>query len=165
MYEKLSFLPEPTPDASGAHYLPFKEAPKARDVVRCAECHKPRVVHSPSKTDREQDALLRRMKEENLYVCGDPMADDSGLVTLRASNCTSDVEIAYYSSGFSKVVPPVCCYCGTEDELLDDNYVYIQDMYTKFSKVRPLCKLCHGNGRVAKTWGKKFIKKRRIWND
>ncbi|XP_052786977.1 uncharacterized protein LOC128222142 [Mya arenaria] len=115
MYEKLSFLPEPTPDASGAHYLPFKEATKARDVVRCVECRKPRVVYSPSKTDREQDALLRRMKEENLYVCGDPMADDSGLVTLRASNCTSDVEIAYYSSGFSKVVPPVCCYCGTED--------------------------------------------------
>ncbi|WAQ96533.1 hypothetical protein MAR_029223, partial [Mya arenaria] len=54
MYEKLSFLPEPTPDASGAHYLPFKEATKARDVVRCVECRKPRVVYSPSKTDREQ---------------------------------------------------------------------------------------------------------------
>ncbi|WAR14853.1 hypothetical protein MAR_004958, partial [Mya arenaria] len=42
------------------------KAPKARDVVRCAECRKPRVVYSPSKTDIEQDALLRRMKEENL---------------------------------------------------------------------------------------------------
>jgi len=90
------------------------------------------------------------------------MADDSDLVTLRAINCTSDVEIAYYSSGFSKVLPTVCCYCGTEDELLDDKHVYIQDMYTHFSKVHPLCKLCHGNGRVAKTWGKEFIKKRRM---
>jgi hypothetical protein len=25
VFEKLSFLPEPTPDASGAHYLPFEE--------------------------------------------------------------------------------------------------------------------------------------------
>jgi len=59
-----------------------------------------------------QYALLRRMKEENMYVCGDPMADDSDLVTLMAINCTSDVEIAYYSSDFTKVVSPVCCYCG-----------------------------------------------------
>lgn len=36
------------------------QAPKARDVVRCAECRKPRVVYSPSKTDREQVTIVKK---------------------------------------------------------------------------------------------------------
>jgi hypothetical protein len=84
-----------------------------------------------------QDAVLRRLK---IYVCGDAITDINGLVTLRAINCQSDVEIAYYSSSFSRIAPTVCCYCGTEDNLLDDNNIYIQELYTKFSKVRPSVK-------------------------
>ncbi|XP_045162284.2 uncharacterized protein LOC123527081 [Mercenaria mercenaria] len=197
VYNRLSFLPEPTPDVSGEHYLPFEEvygksqtldkyrpsakhgdfeddlieedkknrdilkAQKVRDVIKCGECNKPRLVYSSSRTERAQDAYLHRVKEDRLYICGDQLEENCGLFMQRTINCNSDISISYYSPNCSRWTVAVCCYCGSPDNIMDDNEPYIQDLYTKYSKVRPLCHPCRTAGKDAKTWGQKFIKKRK----
>ena len=106
-----------------------------------------------------QDAVLRRTKEANQYVCGDELPDVD-LIVRRSLNCATDIELGYYSATCRKFTKPVCCYCGSDEGLLDDNNDYISDLYTKYSQVRPLCACCHGKGYEAKTWGQKFVKKR-----
>ena len=56
-------------------------------------------------------------------------------------------------------MPPVCLYCGTDNDLQDDNDDYIVNCYENYSVVRPICKECRSSGHEAGTWGKKFFKK------
>ncbi|WAR21142.1 hypothetical protein MAR_015116 [Mya arenaria] len=121
MFRRLSFLPEPIPDESGKHYSPFREAQKVRDVIKCGDCNKPRL-----------DAYMRRLKEDRLYICGDQLEEGSDLFMQRALNCTTDIEIPYFSPNYRALA--VCCYCDDENNFMDDNKPYIQELYTKAGK-------------------------------
>ncbi|KAK3095270.1 hypothetical protein FSP39_012504 [Pinctada imbricata] len=135
------------------------KAPKARDIIKCGECQKPRLIYSSSKLSRDEENALRRLKEENSYTCGDEIDSSLGFVVRRCISCVSSVEIAYYSAHLKSYVPPVCVYCGSEDDLMDDNEEYIIQLYAHYSTIRPLCHACRGTGLEAKTWGRKFFKK------
>ncbi|XP_052780079.1 uncharacterized protein LOC128217176 [Mya arenaria] len=199
LFDRLSYLPEPTPDDSGEHYLPFSDVfgkpltrdkyrpsskkhgdfdeesedhdkqnrdifkvEKVRDAVLCGECHKPRCVFSANKLDRQQEEALQNIKACQTYTCGDQLEEAPGLYVRRCVSCISDVEISYFSAKCRHYLPPVCVYCGNTGELLDDNDLYIADLYGKYSVVRPLCSTCRGSGKDAKTWGiKKFVKKQK----
>ena len=102
--------------------------------------------------------MLLRMKEED-YVCGDAIPADSGLVIRRSLSCGTDIETAYYAAASTcrHILPNVCIYCGTADDLLDDNDPYIADLYELYSVVRPICRGCKERGHEAKTWGKRFF--------
>ena len=108
-----------------------------------------------------QDAICLRLKEENYYECGDGLPDDSGLVTRRSLACTSEIEINYYAHSVRSFLPPCCVYCGSLDNILDNTHEYIEKLLLDFSCVRPLCESCRGRGLDAKTWGRKFFKKRK----
>ncbi|KAK3084947.1 hypothetical protein FSP39_021903 [Pinctada imbricata] len=135
------------------------KAPKARDIIKCGECQKPRLIYSSSKLSRDEENALRRLKEENSYTCGDEIDSSLGFVVRRCISCVSSVEIAYYGAHLKSYVPPVCVYCGSEDDLMDDNEEYIIQLYAHYSTIRPLCHACRGTGLEAKTWGRKFFKK------
>ncbi|KAK3092298.1 hypothetical protein FSP39_000976 [Pinctada imbricata] len=132
---------------------------KARDVVKCMDCLKPRLVFCNSKLSPSQEEILNQMTLD--YICGDGTPEDSGLFMRRCITCSSDIEVSYYSAGLRTYLPPICIYCGSDDKLLDDNDPYIQDLHEKYSVVRPLCTICHSNGKDGKTWGCKFFKKPR----
>ncbi|CAC5366418.1 unnamed protein product [Mytilus coruscus] len=133
---------------------------KSRDVILCSECFKPRCVYSNTKMTREQDGILLRIKEDDNYTCGDAFPEDSGLFVRESLSCNSEVEINYFGAAMRHFVPPCCIYCGKTEDLLDDEDDYIQNLYTMFSVVRPLCKTCRTSGKEAKTWGEKFFAKR-----
>ncbi|KAK3092075.1 hypothetical protein FSP39_024978 [Pinctada imbricata] len=110
---------------------------KARDVVKCMDCLKPRLVFCNSKLSPSQEEILNQMTLD--YICGDGTPEDSGLFMRRCITCSSDIEVSYYSAGLRTYLPPICIYCGSDDKLLDDNDPYIQDLHEKYSVVRPLC--------------------------
>ena len=78
-----------------------------------------------------------------------------------AVGCTSDIELTYYGSGAKTFLPPVCVYCGSEENLLNDYDDYITRLCETYSVVRPLFNQCRTKGLDAKTWGAKFHKKRK----
>jgi len=105
---------------------------------------------------------MQNIKVCGLYVCGDQIEGSPGLFVRRCVSCSSEVEVAYFSAKCRHYLPPVCIYCGSSSDLLDDNNPYFAELYQKFSTVRPLCSVCHQSGKEAKTWGaKKFVKKPR----
>lgn len=104
-----------------------------------------------------QEVSLRRAKEEAAYTCGDDI-NREGLVVRRSVSCNSNIE-TYYSVNLRNFLPTVCLYCGTEDNLLDDNDDYIVHCYQNYSIVRPICRQYRSSGHEAGTWGKKFFKK------
>ncbi|XP_033730726.1 uncharacterized protein LOC117320173 [Pecten maximus] len=140
------------------------KAGKARDIIICGECSKPRVVYSGNKMSREQDAHLRRIKEAGTFTCGENFPEEFGFIIRKCLHCTTEVEVAYYSASMRAFVPSCCLYCGTQDEneLLGDSDPYIENLMEQFSSVRPICKTCREKGLEAKTWGRQFVKKRKV---
>lgn len=128
---------------------------KVRAVIQCTECQKPRCIYVASKPTVPQLRAITRVKEELGYMCGSQLFDDehefhSLVITRQAIGCSSHVETVYYSS--TTVSFPDCCfYCGTQEMLIDDQY--ISDLKKKFAVVRPLCSLCRDSDKQAKMWG------------
>ena len=71
----------------------------------------------------------------------------------RASKSDDGVVLCY--------LPPVCCHCGVEDNLLDDFSEYVEEIREELGVVRPICHGCRHAGKDAKTWGQKVFKKRK----
>ncbi|KAK3106649.1 hypothetical protein FSP39_024523 [Pinctada imbricata] len=134
---------------------------KARDVLYCGECSKPRIVYSNSKLDRAQEEILKQIQENGGYTCGCGVPEDCGLVVRKCLTCASEVEVIYYSGNLKHFLPPCCIYCGDREHLLDDSDEYIEQLYEDYSVIRPLCASCRDKGLDAKTWVKKFFKKRK----
>ncbi|WAR05775.1 hypothetical protein MAR_021144, partial [Mya arenaria] len=198
LVDRLSYLPEPTPDDSVFRYcLSFAQnvfgkpltrdkyrpslkkhgdfdeeseeddkqnrdifkVEKVRDAVLCGECHKPRCVFSAKTLDRQQLFEIKHYLKRKPSRTSRPAKHIPVGINWRkhldcmSVSCISDVEISYFSAKCRHYLPPVCVYCGNTGELLDDNDLYIADLYGKYSVVRPLCSTCRGSGKDAKTWG------------
>ncbi len=54
-------------------------------------------------------------------------------------------------------MPPVCCHCGEEEDLLDDFDEYVEDMKEKYSVVRPIYRACR---RAGKDLGSKVLQEK-----
>lgn len=125
------------------------------ELSSSAQCQKPRCIYVASKPTVPQLRAITRVKEELGYMCGSQLFDDehefhSLVITRQAIGCSSHVETEYYSS--TTVSFPDCCfYCGTQEMLIDDQY--ISDLKKKFAVVRPLCSLCRDSDKQAKMWG------------
>lgn len=132
---------------------------KVRSSISCVECGKPRCIYTPKSLTPAQESQLQQLKDELWYVCGDPLDENSPFVARRAISCSTVIEPNYYSAPC--YLPPVCCQCGNDDDLLGDFSEYMQQMSEQWSVVRPLCQDCHARGKESTTWGRKFFKKRR----
>ena len=108
-----------------------------------------------------QEEQLRQLRISRDYLCGDGAPENSEFCVKRCLSCSSEVETTYYSASLRHFLPPVCIFCGKEDGLLNDDVPYMEELYANFSTVRPLCEHCRGQGKEAKTWGRKFFKKPR----
>lgn len=106
-----------------------------------------------------QDGILLRIKEDDNYTCGDAFPEDSGLLVPESLSCNSEVEINYFGAAMRHFAPPCCIYCGKTEDLLDDQDDYIQNLYTMFSVVRPLCKPVELKEKKLKHGGKSFLQK------
>ncbi|XP_060064184.1 uncharacterized protein LOC132544583 [Ylistrum balloti] len=122
------------------------KAGKARDTLHCNDCGRPRGVY------------LRQIREEGDFVCSESLSEESGLVTRQSINCTSELEITYYSAPLRAIAPPCCVYCGAQEGFLDE---YIERLLAEFPVVRPLCLSCRYKGLDAKTWGESCSRSQR----
>lgn len=137
------------------------KAGKVRDIITCVDCQKPRCVYSEKSLTLYQEYRLRGIKDDIWYVCGDSLGEDLPFITKHAISCSSPIETPYYRNSNCQF-PPVCSHCGTAEELLDDFSEYMEDMFAKYSVVRPICERCRAAGKEASTWGRKFFKKNRL---
>ncbi|ESO90849.1 hypothetical protein LOTGIDRAFT_163734 [Lottia gigantea] len=128
------------------------KAGKVRSAIPCNECEKPSCIYSQLKLSRDQEAVLQQIKEAYWFICGDGL-DSDAVITRCCLTCTSPMESQYFSACSGCGLPAVCHYCGTLENLLDDYEDYKEDLYSKFSSVRPLCAPCRAKGLEAKTWG------------
>ena len=101
---------------------------RARGVIKCALCMKPRVIYSKGPLPSQIDELLN--EEDTTYTCGASLLPDDvpfvrqSVVVRRRLNCKSPVEAAYYSSK-KLTLPPICCICGSGSgaPLKDDDFI------------------------------------------
>lgn len=75
---------------------------KVRCVILCGNCGKPRCVYSAATLNQDQRTALDRLQDELLYSCGDslfPKGDalHSIIIAREVQNCSSPIEIPYYS--------------------------------------------------------------------
>ncbi|CAC5374955.1 unnamed protein product [Mytilus coruscus] len=137
------------------------KAGRARDAILCGECNKPRKGYSANRLIDEQDEVLRRIKEQKSYVCGDSLPEGWEMVMISSLLCTSEVETSYYGSTVRSFLPPCCVYCGTKGDFLESSDDYISELFTHFSVVRPICTHCRSKGHGAKIWGRQFVRKKK----
>ena len=94
--------------------------------------------------------LLRAVTEERMYTCASAIFSSSSqllntVVVWQNIGCESPVETQYYSATLMSF-PPVCYYCGVEEEcLIEDEKM--KHLMTEFAVVRPLCFLCKSEGK------------------
>ena len=130
-------------------------AARVRDFLRCCECSKPRCVYSASKFSFDERVQVQWIKDEGMYTCGISLFPDShslrhSIVVREALKCSSLVESSYYSS--PRVCFESCCvYCGTCDDLVDDEDM--RETRKRFHTVRPICDPCKSNGKTLVTRG------------
>jgi hypothetical protein len=86
---------------------------QARSYVTCAECEKPRIVYSTRAPDALALERLRLLKTEGDYECGGTLDDTNVFKTRTSLNCTSSVEMAWYSKKWRLARPVVYCRCGS----------------------------------------------------
>ena len=123
---------------------------KVRDTILCSLCRKPRCIYSAYKLTTQQILHIDRVKEENVYTCGGCLPDqaENNVVVRDSINCTSMIEITYYSS---KKFDDVCIYCGDGGNLLEDDEV--RRLKREVQVVRPICTECRRAGKSILTWG------------
>ena len=91
------------------------------------------------------------MKETNLYTCGSPLFSEgtplaSTVMTREALTCASPIETQYYSAVLVHF-PPVCYYCGLDEETLADDDE-TKELRTSYAVVLPLCFICKSEGSL-----------------
>ena len=132
-------------------------AARVRDVIPCCECSKPRCIFAATKPSFGEQTEVQRVKDEGMYSCGVSLFPDihplrHSIVVREALKCSSLVETAYYSS--PRVCFEACCiYCGTSDNLVDDDEV--KEVRKCYHTVRPICAQCKCRGRSLVTRGPK----------
>ena len=111
-------------------------ASKARNVIICGECLKPRIVYAQYVLTPAQKTCVERAKESADYVCGAPLLpDEHATLYVRVGlQCASPIETAYYSSNLS--LPLICYYCGCFNAERDS------ELLKSFRSVMPLCQQC-----------------------
>jgi hypothetical protein len=128
----------------------------ARSSVTCIECRKPRVIYSKLKLSERQNVSLALLLSEFDYTCGAPLTPPRhslhGRVMCRDNlTCIMPIEIPYYGSQVDVGRKDLCCHCGVEDGLLDN------DLKTSYKTVLPMCQDCGVKGRkpvVCRPYGK-----------
>jgi hypothetical protein len=146
------------PDVQGDFSL---TAQTARSIIKCVECLKPRVIYGKLKLSGRQELQLAELLSEFNYSCGAPLTPPGyslhGKTTVKLGiNCSSPLEVAYYSS--SQVLGPtdICYYCGKDGASFD---IALKE---RFKSVLPVCGSCLEKGLVYPTfrpYGKAKTKK------
>ena len=119
-------------------------AARVRDFLFCSECSKPRCVYAAARLTSDEDSQVQLVKNEGTYTCGVSLFPTAhslrySVIVKEALKCSSLVEAAYYSS--PRVCFEACCvYCGTVDDLVDDEQV--RDTRKRYHTVRPICGQC-----------------------
>ncbi len=119
-------------------------AARVRDFLFCFECSKPRCVYAAARLTSDEDSQVQLVKNEGTYTCGVSLFPAAhslrhSVIVKEALKCSSLVEAAYYSS--PRVCFEACCvYCGTVDDLVDDEQV--RDTRKRYHTVRPICGQC-----------------------
>ena len=177
-FSQIHFLPNPEPTPDKLHYLSFDQCPslqldsveketdkehrallvaaRVRDVLPCCECSKPPCVYAATKLSYMEHTQVQRVREEGVFSCGVSLFHDThplrhSPVVREALKCSSLVEAAYYSS--PRVCFDACCvYCGTTDDLVDDEEV--KEARRKYHTVRPIC------GQIVTRGPKNFTSKK-----
>ena len=77
-----------------------------------------------------------------MYTCGSAIVSSSSqllnvVVVRRNIGCESPVETQYYSATLMSF-PPICYYCGVDEECLVEDEE-MKHLMTEFAVVRPLC--------------------------
>ena len=127
-------------------------AARVRDILPCCECSKLRCVYAATKLSYGEHTQLQRVKDEGVYSCGVSLFPDMHplrhtVVVREALKCSSLVEITYFSS--PRVCFDACCiYCGTSDDLVDDDEV--KAVRKCYHTVRPIC------AQFSDPWAKEF---------
>ena len=104
--------------------MPFNpSAQTARNtklVIQCEVCGKWRVLHSKHKIEKNQLAQIEQELDTVSYSCGSVFGEEESAMTdifVRQNlTCNNTTEVTYYGAGHE----PVCFYCGTTQELLDE---------------------------------------------
>ena len=130
-------------------------ATRARLLVVCTECGKPRVIYSLARLTNEQKALAQSLIDDlSSYVCGAtplfPEGHELGdkLFVRRALTCGMPVEKQHYTS---KQFRDCCSWCGTTDPLeLED----LNRLNLNGAKGYSICKQCHADGKPVVTFGR-----------
>ena len=131
-------------------------AARVRDVIFCCECSKPHCVFSATRLLHAENIEVQRVRmRAHTHVvrhCSQTHITIDTLVVREALKYSSQVESTYYSS--PRVSFEACCvYCGTTDELLDDQEV--KETRQRYHTVRPLCLQCKIAGKKLVTHGPK----------
>ena len=90
------------------------KAETVRDGIVCAECSKPRCLHSLKKLSLDEKKHVANIKEDTLYVCGasvtTPDSPLFGKIGVRCGlTCPAEISYHYFSS---KRFPFACYVCG-----------------------------------------------------
>ncbi len=137
-------------EADARHKALFNSS-KVRSIVPCQECFKPRCVYSVRKLVWNELVLLKSVIEEKIYTCGSaiftPASQLMDTVVVRQNiGCINPVETQYYSATLVSF-PPVCYYCGVEEECFVEDDT-IEQLRSEYAVVRPLCFLCKNDGKI-----------------
>ena len=141
-----------TTEGRGAHGVPFspnnQTAFNVCQCVLCAECLRPRVLHSKHKLSTDDKDVLKRTLEDILYSCGSTLKNVKPLsypsdspqtksiferVLVRENlNCEMPMEVTYYSA---ECFEDLCVHCACNKELIFTTGVY------------PICSYCLDEGK------------------
>lgn len=123
---------------------------KVRATIVCGECTKPRAVYAKSKLTVDEQGQLTDVKNSWLYTCGSSLFPPTSplhntMVVRQNITCESPVESQYYSATLVHF-PPVCYWCGGQEEtlVLDDEYYNLRAHY---QTVRAICFFCKAQGK------------------
>ena len=131
--------------------------PRARSLITCAECARPRVIYAQFQLDSRQQVLLDTVTNLSVYQCGDPLHHEenssvdklgdgrANRLYMKKHTCHSIVERAYYSC---KRFPDVCSHCGDSADLATAS----EEVKARWKVVLPICTGCISSGKVRHTF-------------
>ncbi|CAG8636031.1 52_t:CDS:2, partial [Cetraspora pellucida] len=122
-FHNLNFLPDPIPSKDNTdHYATFQQV----YGTKTTEEYRPTYIQSKSLTNEEQ-LDYQQILELYSYFCGAPIFPDDHylkevIFVCSQINCDSPIKILYYSS--RKGNYPICYYCRSREDLLDQKEFY-----------------------------------------
>ena len=84
---------------------------------------------------QQKSELCSISRRRHGRFCVETLLERNHSLPVRPISCASEIETTYYSAPCC--LPPVCCHCGVEDNLLDDFSECVEEMREKLSVVRP----------------------------